>query len=118
MRAAKSSGNISRALLRQARHSVGDRGIRSWSLGPSWQSHQSDDWQTITMKSVLVTLSVLYLSPLAALHAAEPAEPAVAKIDLFTAAEGGYKLYRIPGIVVTKRGTVLAYCEARLVTTM
>ncbi len=65
------------------------------------------------MKSVLVTLSVLYLSPLAALHAAEPAEPAVAKIDLFTAAEGGYKLYRIPGIVVTKRGTVLAYCEAR-----
>jgi Neuraminidase (sialidase) len=25
----------------------------------------------------------------------------------------GYALYRIPGIVVTKLGTVLAYCEAR-----
>ena len=25
----------------------------------------------------------------------------------------GVSLYRIPGIVVTKRGTVLAYCEAR-----
>ena len=35
------------------------------------------------------------------------------KVDLFTAAQDGYKLYRIPGIAVTKRGTVLAYCEAR-----
>src|SRR5262245_8700376 len=35
------------------------------------------------------------------------------KIDLFHADTGGYKLYRIPGIVVTKAGTVLAYCEAR-----
>ncbi len=33
--------------------------------------------------------------------------------DLFVAGQGGYKLYRIPGIVVTRRGTVLAYCEAR-----
>jgi len=38
---------------------------------------------------------------------------AVEKIDLFIANEEGYKLYRIPGIVVTKRGTVLTYCEAR-----
>jgi sialidase-1 len=29
------------------------------------------------------------------------------------AAQGGYALYRIPGIVVTSKGTVLAYCEAR-----
>ncbi|MBP3956626.1 exo-alpha-sialidase [Gemmata sp. G18] len=35
------------------------------------------------------------------------------KIDLFEADRGGYKQYRIPGIVVTKSGTVLAYCEAR-----
>jgi sialidase-1 len=35
------------------------------------------------------------------------------KIDLFEADTGGYKLYRIPGIVVTSRGTILAYCEAR-----
>lgn len=33
--------------------------------------------------------------------------------DLFTAGEGGYALYRIPGIVVTAKGTVIAYCEAR-----
>lgn len=37
----------------------------------------------------------------------------VIKTDLFVAGQGGYKLYRIPGIVVTKRDVVLAYCEAR-----
>lgn len=41
------------------------------------------------------------------------AEPLLEKSDLFVAGEGGYELYRIPGIVVTKSGTVLAYCEAR-----
>lgn len=35
------------------------------------------------------------------------------KVDLFHGDIGGYKSYRIPGIVVTKGGTVLAYCEAR-----
>lgn len=40
-------------------------------------------------------------------------EPFLDKTDLFVAGEEGYKLYRIPGIVVTKRGTALAYCEAR-----
>lgn len=39
------------------------------------------------------------------------AEPT--KLDLFEAGKGGYGLYRIPGIVVTSKGTVLAYCEAR-----
>src|SRR5688572_25654789 len=39
--------------------------------------------------------------------------PLLEKIDVFTGAEGGYVLYRIPGVVVTKRGTVLAYAEGR-----
>ena len=38
---------------------------------------------------------------------------AVEKTDLFEAGKEGYALYRIPGIVVTKQGTILAYCEAR-----
>jgi sialidase-1 len=38
---------------------------------------------------------------------------AVDKIDLFEAGKAGYALYRIPGMVVTRQGTVLAYCEAR-----
>lgn len=41
------------------------------------------------------------------------AEPLLEKIDLWEAGEDGYALYRIPGIIVTKKGTVLAYCEAR-----
>lgn len=60
------------------------------------------------MNRTLFALLSLLLSLSTALLAAEPA-----KTDLFVAGEGGYKLYRIPGIVVTTRGTVLAYCEAR-----
>ncbi len=41
------------------------------------------------------------------------AEPLLEKIDLFESGKDDYALYRIPGIVVTTKGTVLAYCEAR-----
>src|SRR6185312_3623155 len=41
------------------------------------------------------------------------AEPLLEKTDLWQAGQGGYKLYRIPGIVATARGTILAYAEAR-----
>ncbi len=34
-------------------------------------------------------------------------------VDVFPAGLNGVTLYRIPGIVVTKQGTVLSYCEAR-----
>src|SRR5262245_39276644 len=44
---------------------------------------------------------------------ARAAEPALEKIDLFKSDQDGYALYRIPGIAVTSKGTVLAYCEAR-----
>lgn len=59
------------------------------------------------------TLSRLSAFALLALTSAFAAEPLLEKQDLFTAGEGGYALYRIPGIVVTKKGTALAYCEAR-----
>jgi sialidase-1 len=42
------------------------------------------------------------------LPAAEPE-----RIDVFSEGQGGVVSYRIPGIVVSARGTVLAYCEAR-----
>ncbi|MFP6584024.1 MAG: sialidase family protein [Candidatus Hydrogenedentota bacterium] len=41
------------------------------------------------------------------------AEPRLEKTNIFSAGEGGYDVYRIPGVVVTAKGTVLAYCEAR-----
>jgi sialidase-1 len=40
-------------------------------------------------------------------------QPPPERTDLFTSGSGGYAFYRIPGIVVTAKGTVLAYCEAR-----
>lgn len=46
-----------------------------------------------------------------ALPAAE--KPLLEKVDVFAAGEADVALYRIPGIVVTGKGTVLAYCEAR-----
>jgi sialidase-1 len=41
------------------------------------------------------------------------APPSIEKSDLFEAGKDGYSLYRIPGIVVTPKGSLLAYCEAR-----
>ncbi|MAT14370.1 MAG: hypothetical protein CMJ46_03775 [Planctomyces sp.] len=55
-----------------------------------------------------ILFTLLTCAPSASVFAAE-----VSKTDLFRAGEDGYKLYRIPGIVVTDKGTILAYCEAR-----
>ena len=41
------------------------------------------------------------------------AEPQLERQNLFTADQDGYAIYRIPGVVVTAKGTILAYCEAR-----
>ena len=41
------------------------------------------------------------------------AAPLFSQKHLFESGEGGRKLYRIPGIIVTKKGTVLVYCEGR-----
>jgi sialidase-1 len=54
------------------------------------------------MKTIFVGLLALAL-------AAEP----VKKQELFRSGADGYALYRIPGIVVSKKGTLLAYAEAR-----
>jgi sialidase-1 len=40
-------------------------------------------------------------------------EPLMEKADLFQEGQGGYKLYHIPGVAVTAKDTVLAWCEAR-----
>jgi sialidase-1 len=48
-----------------------------------------------------------------AVRAASAAEPLFEKLDLWKGGEGGYVGYRIPGLVATGQGTLLAYCEAR-----
>jgi len=42
------------------------------------------------------------------------AAPLLEKTDIFKEGDAGVTRYRIPGIVTTARGTVLAYCEARV----
>lgn len=41
------------------------------------------------------------------------AEPMPEKLDLFVSGDGGFDIFHIPGVVVTAKGTVLAWCEAR-----
>ena len=40
-------------------------------------------------------------------------QPQLEQVDVFPAGMNDVALYRIPGMVVTPKGTVLAYCEAR-----
>jgi sialidase-1 len=46
-------------------------------------------------------------------HRMNAGETICEKVDIFRARTGGYATYRVPGIVVTTEGTVLAYGEAR-----
>lgn len=41
------------------------------------------------------------------------AAPGLQETDLFVAGQGGYHTYRIPSLLVTPKGTLLAFCEAR-----
>lgn len=46
-------------------------------------------------------------------QAAENASPSVTTINVFEAGTDGYHTYRIPGLVVSRQGTLLAFCEGR-----
>jgi len=59
----------------------------------------------MTRRAALAGLLAL---PAAARQAQEPET-----VELFEAGVGGYALYRIPGLVVTKKGSVVVYAEAR-----
>lgn len=56
----------------------------------------------------LITLLSLIVVP-----AVSVAEPLLEKSEVFPPGFNGIARYRIPGMVVTTKGTVLAYCEAR-----
>ena len=40
-------------------------------------------------------------------------KPEILTADVFVSGQAGYNTYRIPSVVVTKSGTVLAFCEGR-----
>jgi sialidase-1 len=37
----------------------------------------------------------------------------VSQVDVFTAGEGGYHTYRIPSVILTPRGSLIAFAEGR-----
>jgi len=61
----------------------------------------------VTRRQALVGMAV------SAIRTAPAAKDRMAKIDLFQAGEEGYEVYRLPGMVVTPKDAVLAFCEAR-----
>jgi sialidase-1 len=67
----------------------------------------------VTASRLLTPRTAAILAVVLLAAALPAAEPRLDRTDLFEAGKGGHKLYRIPGLVVTARGTVLAYCEAR-----
>ena len=56
---------------------------------------------------LLTAIALTLLTP-----SVSPADDIV-KTDLFKVGDHGYNLYHIPGIAVTAKGTILAWCEAR-----
>lgn len=42
------------------------------------------------------------------------ASPAPTQVEVFRSGEGGYHTYRIPALVVSTKGTLLAFCEGRV----
>ncbi len=65
--------------------------------------------KVIACLACCLLVSLTTTTTLDAQQSAAPPE----KLDLFRAGEGGYTLYRIPGVLVTAKGTILAWCEAR-----
>jgi sialidase-1 len=50
---------------------------------------------------------------LAAIPAAAAAQSGPTQVEVWRAGEDGYHSYRIPALLTTKKGTLLAFCEAR-----
>ncbi len=67
-----------------------------------------------SLKFSLIVVVVVLLAALSVGNGTvHSAEPFLQQTDLFEANKDGYVTYRIPGIVITNKGTLLAYCEAR-----
>src|SRR5437763_13318457 len=56
----------------------------------------------------MIARTVILLAGAVTLFAADPAVT-----DLYVGGAGGYHSYRIPALVATNKGTLLAFCEAR-----
>src|SRR4051812_47296540 len=72
--------------------------------------------RSICRRAIACLVAMTLLACAASSVSASPATTQAAgveRIDVFNARANGYSTCRIPGIVVTKAGTLLAYCEGR-----
>lgn len=66
------------------------------------------------MRSGIVTMiAVVLMMPLTGYTQSKGGNSNIQKSVLWEQGKGKYKNYRIPAVIVTKKGTVLAFCEAR-----
>jgi sialidase-1 len=66
---------------------------------------------SLKLLPILAIIAIAVIDP--ASSRAEQPKPLFEQQTLFKSGEGGYHTYRIPALIVTKNGTVLAFCEAR-----
>src|SRR5690349_23780085 len=94
-------GSIVRRCRPPSKPSIDSKvGPRSFTMD---RNMRSSSWRAVAFSPAIIFSA----------QPARAAQPVITKTPLFEGGHGGYKLYRIPGIVVTRRGTILAYCEAR-----
>lgn len=75
------------------------------------QSNLNSGWRLSPAVGILAGL--LFAGNLLSAAAQPPAKPFLQQTNLFEQEAAGFRLYRIPGIIVTAKGSALAYCEAR-----
>jgi sialidase-1 len=67
----------------------------------------------LTAFPFILALGLCSLTATAGQRPAREGDAAIDEQPVFTAGEGGYHTYRIPSLIVTKTGTLLAFCEGR-----
>ena len=63
--------------------------------------------------AVVISGYLLSISVASANSVTKPAEQNIIQTDVFVRGTDGYHTYRIPAMVVTSKGTILAFCEGR-----
>ena len=81
---------------------------------PGAGGHLNPDQAQAGLKLIRRLSSLLKLAmPMAALMSAAAQTPSFTETPLFVSGQGGYHTYRIPAIVRSTQGTLLAFCEGR-----
>jgi len=64
-------------------------------------------------KTTCCVLAALALIAIGIQGAPEPSDEPENQVDVFVSGKEGYRTFRIPALIVSKKGTVLAFCEGR-----